>query len=114
MIEILDLSEDQSIRFFARLHEHQKNTDELNAERMILLDKIERLVRNKVDPEQYLEMFTEIDAVDEKLFRDRRAFGEGLHEILSEEQCAKLLLFERQFQKELKDALLQSQKQGEE
>ena len=110
MIEILDLTEDQSIRFFARLHEHEKNKDGLTAERTSLLDRIERLVRNKVDPEQYKQPFTEVLSIDDRLFREEQLFFEGLSEILSEEQRAKLLLFERQFQKELREALMQIQK----
>jgi len=110
MIEILDLTEDQSVRFFARLHEHEKTRNGVTAERTSLLDRMERLVRNKVDPGQYRQPFAEMLSIDDRLFREEQRFFDGLSDVLSEEQRAKLLLFERQFQKELMDALIQIQK----
>jgi hypothetical protein len=105
MIEALDLTEDQSIRFFARLNEHNKERENLHRQKMAALDKIDRMVRNQVDDDDLRNAFPDVNGVDQKIQALERRFFDGLTEILSEEQRARFLLFERQFQRELQDAL---------
>jgi hypothetical protein len=105
MIEALDLTEDQSVRFFARLNEHNKSKEELHRERMTALDKLERLIRNEAGNDEYRQTFSDIAAIDQETRDLDTAFFDGLADILSEEQRGKLLLFERQFHRELQDAL---------
>src|SRR5262245_34795995 len=57
MIEMLDLTEEQSVRFFARLHELEKATGALQDEKAIALDKIDRLLRNRADSSEFAEVF---------------------------------------------------------
>lgn len=105
MIEALDLTEDQSIRFFARLHEHEKEKQSLIDARSAVLDKLERLVRNNADGDEYLGLFSSFQEADSEVQRvESRFFGE-LAGLLSESQRAKYLLFSRQFHRELQDAL---------
>ena len=83
MIEMLDLAEEQSVRFFARLHEYEKETEELQHEQEAALDKIERLVRNRADSSEFGEQFSQVLSVDEKLVERDRRFFQGLKEILT-------------------------------
>ena len=106
MIESLDLTEDQSIRFFARLHEHDKAKESLHQKKTAALDKLERMVRNDVKEDEYGKMFSEVNDLDQKIQILDRGFFDGLGDILSEEQRAKLILFERQFHREIQDALM--------
>ena len=114
MIEMLDLTEDQSVRFFARLHEHNRMKEELKKEKSAGLEKIERLLRNRAADEELRSMFTEILAIDAKLCEQERNFFQSLQDLLAVEQQAKFLLFDRQFQKELFDSLneIRRQRQG--
>ena len=105
MIEALDLSEEQSIRFFARLNEHDKRNQDLMDERSAILDRLERLVRNEADDEEYRGLFSEVSEVDRRVVEEEAKFFDGLSEILSESQRARYLLFGRQFRRELQDAL---------
>ncbi len=110
MIEALDLTEDQAVRFFSRLHEHDKAKEDLHQQRMAALDKLERMVRNDVKEEEYGRMFPEVNSLDQEMQDLDRRFFDGLNDILSEEQRAKLILFERQFHRELQDALMTIQR----
>ena len=105
MIEMLDLKEDQSVRFFARMNDHENARRALRKERNDILDKLERLVRNRADDAEYEPLFHDVAAVDQKLWDEARSFGEGLRDILTTEQRAKLVLFERRFEGELREAM---------
>jgi hypothetical protein len=105
MIEMLDMTEEQSIRFFARLNEHEKQKKELMKKKGDALDKIDRLVRIEAADEEFGEVFEEIGTVDRNLIRLQTDFFEGLQDILTTEQRGKLLLFERHFDRQLRNAV---------
>ena len=110
MIDALDLSEDQSVKFFSRLHERDGAREGLRQKKMAALDKLERMVRNDVKSEEYSGVFPELNELDQKLLDLDQKFFESLSDILSEEQRAKFMLFERQFHRELQDALMTIQR----
>ena len=102
LIESLDLKEDQSVRFLARLNEQEKTRKELRGE---LLDKVEQMVGNHASAADFDQVFSGVFALDQKLIESSRVFVEGLKDILTPEQRAKMLLFERHFENELRDAI---------
>jgi hypothetical protein len=105
MIEMLDLNEEQSIRFFARLNEHEKQKKELMQKKGDALDKIDRLVRIEADDEEFEEVFEEIGTVNRDLVQVENGFFQSLQDILTTEQRGKLLLFERHFDRQLRNAV---------
>ena len=110
LIEMLDLKEEQSVRFFARLNEHEGARRELMEEKMEALDRIERLVRNRADEEEFEKVFPEVATVNERIFEREVNFFNSLGDILSVEQRGKYLLFERHFEKELREAMREIQR----
>jgi hypothetical protein len=105
MVEMLDLTEDQSVRFFARQNEHEKVRKDLRKERNDVLDKLERLTRNRAEAAAYEKVFAEFRDVQGRMMEEERTFFDGLKDILSIEQRAKMLLFERRFEVELREAM---------
>jgi hypothetical protein len=105
LIEMLDLKEEQSVRFFARLNEHESTKRAIMKEKMDLLDKLERLVRNHAEEKDYEKLFPDIAAINDRVVLEDKKFFLGLSDILSAEQRSKFLLFERQFDRELRDAM---------
>jgi len=110
LIEMLDLKEDQSVRFFTRFKEQETTRRDLMQQRDEALDKIERLIRNDADSTEYLPVFDEVQGIDEKITTERKRFFDGLSDILTIEQRGKLLLFERRFERELRDAFREAQR----
>jgi hypothetical protein len=110
LIETLNMTEEQSVRFFARLNEHEKMRRDLMDRKTEVLDRLDRMVRNEVEESEYRSMFPEVLAIDSELAAEDNRFFEKLNDILSEEQRAKFLLFGRQFQKELREALREVQR----
>ncbi len=109
LIEMLDLKEEQSVRFFARLNEHEHNRRDLLKEKGEALDKIERLVRNHADEKEFEKVFPDVIAVDDKIAEEGKRFFGNLSDILSAEQRGKFILFERHFERELREAMREVQ-----
>lgn len=105
LIEILDMKEEQSVRFFARLNEHDNAKRDLIKEKMDILDRIDRLVRNHADDKEFVREFADVAAVNAKIFQEDGRFFDSLSDILSAEQRGKYLLFERHFERELREAM---------
>jgi hypothetical protein len=110
LIEALDLSEDQSVRFFARLNERDETRRAIFKEKGEALDKVERLVRNHADAKEFEALFSDVAAIDTRMADESRRFFDGLKDILSAEQRGKLLLFEKHFERELREAMKEAQR----
>jgi Spy/CpxP family protein refolding chaperone len=105
MLEMLELNEEQSVRFIARYNEHENKRRDLMRQRDEVLDKIERLLRIKADAKEYEKLFTEVVEINRRMGEDRLNFFNSLSDLLTIEQRAKLLLFERRFENELREAM---------
>ena len=110
LIEVLDLNEAQSVRFFARFNEHENKKREIAKERDEVLDKLDRLVRNHADEKEIEKVFPDVLAMNGKIAEESVRFFNSTTDILSAEQRAKLLLFERHFERELREAMREAQR----
>jgi Spy/CpxP family protein refolding chaperone len=111
LIEMLDLKEDQSVRFFARMNEHDKVRKELKRQKGEVLDRIERLVRNHAEDQEFEKEYPVVRSIDAKLAEENWNFFDTLKDILTPEQRGKFLLFERHFEVELRDAMREAVRQ---
>jgi Spy/CpxP family protein refolding chaperone len=114
LIEILELKEEQSVRFLARLNDHERMRRDLMKKRGEALDRLERLIRNNADDGEFEKGFAEVAAVDDSLTLERKQFLAGLSDLLTPVQRAKMLIFERRFQRELRDAMREAQQRRRE
>ena len=105
LIEMLDLKEDQSVRFFARMNDHDKARRDLKRQKGEVLDRIERLVRNHADDQEFEKEYPEVRAIDARIAEENWNFFDSLKDILTPEQRGKFLLFERHFEVELREAM---------
>lgn len=110
MIEMLELTEDQSARFVARLNDHEAKRRDLLNERQEVLDRIDRLIRNRADEKDLEKVFVEMAALQVRIAEEGNTFFAGLKDILNPVQRGKLLLFERQFDRELREAFREAQR----
>jgi len=114
LVEVLELKEDQSVRFLARMNDHDKARRDLMKERGEALDRLERLIRNKADDSEFEKAFADVAAVDDRVTAERKSFFSGLSDILTPTQRAKMLIFERRFEKELREAMREAQRRRKE
>ena len=80
-------------------------------EKMDLLDKLDRLVRNEADGKEIEAVFPQIQALDVRIVSEREKFFNTLPDLLTIEQRARFLLFERQFERELREAMKEVRRQ---
>jgi Spy/CpxP family protein refolding chaperone len=110
MVETLDLKEEQSVRFITRFNEYEKRRRELMKLKGESLDRIEKLVKDSGDEREVEKAFPDALAIDMRMTEERTKFFNGLSDILTITQRAKLLLFERKFERELRDAVRETQR----
>lgn len=109
LIEILDMDEETTLRFFARRDKHFDEMKKIHEKREILLETIEDKIKND-DQSGYMEQAGEIFKLEEKAIKMRRDFISSLTDILTETQIGKMMLFEVKFKEHIKDLLIDFQK----
>jgi Cft2 family RNA processing exonuclease len=108
LIEALDLTEDQSIRFFARRNEHKKEIEKLEMRSEEIIKDLENLIedsndRNVAEEKRLLNEFLDIRI---QIENKRKQFILSLNDILSVEQVSKLVVFEKKFRDEIRKILM--------
>lgn len=108
IIEALNLSEEQSVRFFARRNEHRKEIEklEMRSEELIKLmeDKLEEPTdKNLSEQRKLLNEFLDIRI---QIENKRKQFILSLNDILTNEQITKLVVFEKRFRDEIRKILM--------
>ncbi len=110
MVEALDLNEEQSVRFIARFNDHEKRRREFMKLKGEALTRIEKLLQDSGDEREIEKAFPEALAFDVRMVEERARFFNSLSDILTVTQKAKLLVFERKFERELRDAVRDTQR----
>ena len=111
LIEILEMDEETTLKFFSRRSEFERKMKELNKAINEELDKMEQTVNS--DNVQDEELKAEIEGLNlkhQKLDENKKDFINSLDDILSYEQIAKMILFERRFKEELRRAIFKDKR----
>jgi Spy/CpxP family protein refolding chaperone len=109
LIETLDLKEEQAVRFFTRMKDFEKRRHELQKAKGEALDKIEQAIKDGADDKTLEKLFPDVPAADMRIGEERAKFFNSLSDILTLQQRGKLLLFERNFERDLRDAIRETQ-----
>ncbi len=106
LVGVLDLTEEQSTVFFPAMNKHDADLERLRNDEDRLLDTLEAQLRSGVVDDATLE--ARIDSVV-AIRRQRSSvdeeFFQKVADILNTEQKAKLLLFNRAFDKEMRNVI---------
>jgi len=111
LIETLEMDEETTLRFFSRRSEIEREMEEIHKAINEKLDKMEQMVNS--DNVQYEELkaaIEELNLMHQKLDKNKTDFINSLNEILSYEQIAKMILFERKFKEELRRAIFKDKR----
>lgn len=107
LIETVNISEEQAIRFFARRNEHRKEIESIEKKIDESMEEIDKILKSGEIKESTLKKLNEEILVNrEKIEAKRKQFILSLNDILTTEQISKLLLFERRFREEIRDLIL--------
>jgi len=105
LIEVLKLNEDDAVRFFAKQSAHEQNVQDLMKSRNELIDEVDSVIRNQDDVKKISPLADHLMEIDRKLFDERQRYQNDVRQLLSPEQFGKFLVFERNFGRQVRDAL---------
>jgi hypothetical protein len=107
LIEILQMNEETSIKFFTRRSEHMKRMENLNQASKQKMDQLDEMLtdRNENNDQILKKTIDEYLQIQENVMRERQSFFKSADEILSVEQMAKLVVFEEKFRNEVSGLL---------
>lgn len=108
LIEALDLTEDQSVRFFARRNEHRREIEKLEERSDELLRIMENMLdergeKNLAEQKKLLIEFLDIRI---QIENKRKQFILSLNDILTFDQISRLVVFEKKFREEIRKILM--------
>ena len=107
LIESLDMDEDTSVRFFARRNESKREIQELEKKTDDIIFELEKSFNSedKYQDEKQKLLISEMLKDREAIEMRRNQFINSLDDILSTEQIAKLIVFEKRFREEIRNVL---------
>ncbi len=104
LIELLDMDENTAIKFFAVRNKNMQLQKKLTLRKEELTDSLKSALK-KGEKRLYFPLINKIITIDKKIAARRMSYFNKLRKILSEEQIAKLLVFEAKFKNEIKRML---------
>lgn len=112
IIETLEMDEETTLRFFARKSEHQKQQDEIQEKIKSRIDNLEVTFKSGrvATVDEIKANISEINTLSNQLEKNRTDFINSLSDILSYEQIAKLLVFERKFKDEIRRLIMKERR----
>lgn len=105
LIEVLQLNEEDAVRYFAKQSGHETTQRDLLKQRNEIVDAVGELVREKGDTKQLQLQTDKILEIDGKIFSERRRYQDEMKQFLTPVQFARFLVFERNFGRQIKDAI---------
>jgi len=111
LMEVLQLGEQESIRFFSRYDKFQEELRGLERERSNIIDDLDSLVKRDEKSEAYQKDFDEIVALGQRVADARTRFYKEVRGILTPRQVAKLIVFDRDFGRELREIIQDVQRE---
>ena len=117
LIKLLDLNEEDAIRFFARRKEYQQNMREFLQQRREIIDNTHELLGQdeKGNHKKLNDKIDEIFELESQIFKEKRSYYKSLLDIVSPKQILQLMSFEERFRREVREKLInrQNKRDGE-
>ncbi len=101
LLNYLNIDEETSVRFISRRNKLLDNQKRINDEKKALLDSISTLLKNKGSEADYKKLVDRAVALEQELLQQRINFIKNLNGILTQEQIAKVIVFESKFKNDI-------------
>jgi hypothetical protein len=112
LIEMLKMNEENSVRFFARRNEHQNKMKEILDQRDQFMNDLSKELHEgtKQNDNSYKDKLDKLLNFDSRLMKEKESFLRSLNDLLTPQQILKLAVFEIKFRKEIREKLLEREK----
>lgn len=111
MIEALKLDDDTSVRFFTKYNKHEEIVRDINKQRDGLLDELQGMRKSGASDAEMEKVISGLVALDTKQSEERSRFVSDLKGVLTTGQVADLLLFERNFARNVRQLMQEMARQ---
>ncbi len=105
LMDALKLDEETSVRFMARYNKQLDDLRQIGRDRNDIVDRIQKLVEQQGPDAEIQSSIDDLAKAEAKLADVRQTFLTDLHSILTPRQVGQYVVFERDFNRNLRDAL---------
>ena len=114
LIETLGMDEQTTLKFFARRTKYREEQSLLIKNTLNLVDQMSDLTKkdDSKNDEELKKMIVQYQDMENKILRKKQEFYNSLTDILTYNQIAKVIVFERKFKEEIRAALMQERQKG--
>jgi hypothetical protein len=105
LIEILNMNEETTLKFFARRNAHKEKMESLNDKLTDKAEKIQNMVKDNPDKAKLKIAVKDYLDLEAKMTKERADYIHSLPDILNEEQIAKVVIFERIFREQIREII---------
>jgi hypothetical protein len=103
LIEVLNMNEETTLKFFARRNAFRNQADSLMQLSDDIIDYLDTSIKSGNGTEDsYKNKIAEYLTIQNQIVNTRNKFINSLSDILSEEQIAKLIVFEKKFREDIR------------
>ena len=105
LMEVVQMNEETSVRFIARYNKHEENIRAIGREQDELIDQLQKLIKSNSNDAALENVIKDIGMSEEKVLEERTKFIKELRDILSLKQMSQFIIFERNFNKNLRELM---------
>jgi len=105
LMEVMKMDEETSIRFFARYNKYEETMRAIQRDHNDLIDQLQKLAKSHADNPAMEQLIKDIGMCEEKIAETRSKFLEELHDVITVQQIAEYVVFERNFNNNLKEIM---------
>ena len=105
LMEVLKMDEETSIRFFTRYNKHIEALRALQRDHNARIDDLQKLSKSNAKNAEIEQLIKDIGMSEEKITETRAKFLEELKDVISIKQVAQYVVFERNFNKNLREIM---------
>lgn len=113
LVEILKLDEETAVRFYAKQNAHEDKFHELMKSRNDAIDRLADISNDGKDTADVGKTCARVLDLDQQMFAERQRYQEEMRGFLSPAQFAKFLIFERNFGRNVHEAMRDMRKNRE-
>lgn len=112
MTEYLNLSEAQAEKFFPRMNKHRRSMEDLNKKEKELFRPLAEKIKDEkeISKSELKTVLDKVEKLEEKRTKEKNKFVRNMGDILTPAQQVKLILFEGQMKKAIKDRMRDRQR----
>lgn len=105
LMEVLKMDDETSIRFFSRYNKYIESLRAIQKDHNALIDQLQKLTSSNANSSEIEQAIKDVVMSEEKIAETRLKFLEELKGVISIKQVGEFVVFERNFNRNLRDIM---------